>query len=85
MLLVRRIDQPQRQVGLGHLLGHGAGGDDEHLVGHALRLGRVDRHAHGGEDVDVVALARHERLAVDTSPAGTGLPLAKIARPSDQR
>ena len=36
----RRIDQADREVGFGDLLGDGAGGDDEHLLGDPLGLGR---------------------------------------------
>src|SRR5207244_503160 len=59
----RREDQAHVEVALRHLLGDAAGGRDEHLVAHAPRARRVDRHANRGEDVDVVPLARHERAA----------------------
>ncbi|HVB15881.1 MAG TPA: hypothetical protein VNF04_05060, partial [Stellaceae bacterium] len=62
---LRRIDQPHREVIFGDLLGHGFCRDDKHLFGDPGGFSGEYRHAHGGEDVDVVALARHEPSAAD--------------------
>src|ERR1700751_5613400 len=64
-LALRRIDQADVETVLADLLGNSVGGDDEHLVRHPLGFGRIDRHSHGGADVDVVALAWPEGLAAD--------------------
>src|ERR1700752_4090707 len=64
-LALRRIDQADIETVLADLLGNSVGGDDEHLVRYPLGFGRIDCHSHGGEDVDVVALAWHEVLAAD--------------------
>src|SRR6266404_3186619 len=57
---LRRIDQPGSQMCLADLFRQRPCCDDEQLLGHPFRLGRVYRHAHGWEDVDVVALSRHQ-------------------------
>jgi hypothetical protein len=59
------VDQADRQVGLGHLFGDIADGDDEHLLDDVLRLGSKHHHAHRGEDAGVVALARNQPFAID--------------------
>ena len=50
---------------LADLVGRGLGGCDEHPVGDALGLGRVDGQAQGRKDVEVVGLSGMEGLAVE--------------------
>lgn len=64
---LRREQHPELQLLGGHLVGHGVGGVDEHLIGYARRVCGVDRQADGGEDIEVVGLRRQKRLAVEVN------------------
>ncbi len=63
-LCERRVQAALREVGVGDLVRERARGRHEHLVGHAGRADGDRREPHAGEDVRVVALARHVRPAV---------------------
>src|SRR5262249_22291886 len=77
---LRRIHESRIQLRLSDLVSDGLGGDDKHLVCHSLRLCGVDRQADGGENVQVVALTRGQRLVSDTY--GRKLYARGVNRPS---
>src|SRR5712672_1307110 len=58
-----RIQEPLLEQLGSDLIGHRLSGLDEHFVGDTLRLCGEDRHSDGREDVEIVGLARQERLA----------------------
>ena len=51
-----REEHAQLELLGGHLVGHGMGCLDEHLIGHHLGVGGQDGQAHRREDVEVVGL-----------------------------
>ena len=61
----RRIETSLLEVGFADHLGQCMSGRHEHLVGHQPCLARDRAEPDAGEDVGIVALARHEGFAVD--------------------
>lgn len=72
-----RVDRHLQHLGLGreqhaqlellgsHLVGHGMGRLDEHLIGDHLGVGGQNRQAYGREDVEVVGLRGQVGVAVE--------------------